>query len=424
LLLVAIFLFGAINLPLAAQTAPKTYAQHLVDSVLVKHPAVLVLAMHVTPPHSSENVIIASNIGRIGKQADEDDLRVIRTGKPNLAVNKTGDRFEVELPLQDENRTTIGALGVVFPYKIGDDKLMRHRQAEQIRDELHRRIIDVENLVEAFPYDPQFSSSTYAQKLIDDAMVKHPELLILAMHVTPPGGKDNVIIASNFGRIGKKSDEGDLMVVKTGKHSMDVSRNGDQFRGQLVLQDVSGEPIGSLAIVMPYKAGDDRVLLLKQAEQIRDEARRRASNAGNLLEPYPFVADAPPSNTYAQKIVDETMAKHPELLILVMHVTLPKASDNVILGSNIGRIGKKADEDDMRVIETGKTNLEVNATGNRFEAELQLHDRSGRTIGALGTVFAYRAGDDKAHFQKLGETIRAEIEERIPSVAKLVEPAR
>jgi hypothetical protein len=186
---------------------------------------------------------------------------------------------------------------------------------------------------------------------------------------------------------------------------------------------VSGERIGSLAVVMPYKPGDDKAQLLKLAEQIRDELRRRTSNAGNLMEPYPFVAQAP-TNTYAQRLVEETMAQHPELLILVMHVTPPNATMNVILGSSIGRLGKKADEDDMRVIETGKTNLEVNSTGNRFEAELQLHDRTGRTIGALGTVFAYQPGDDKTHFQKLGETIRAEMEQRIPSVEKLVEPAQ
>ena len=44
----------------------------------------------------SENVIIASNIGRIGKKAVEDDLRVINTGKTNLEVNAKGDHFEVE----------------------------------------------------------------------------------------------------------------------------------------------------------------------------------------------------------------------------------------------------------------------------------------------------------------------------------------
>src|ERR1700686_2541451 len=81
-----LFVAGAIAFPLFAQK-PGPYAQKLVDEALTKHPDVVILVMHVTPPGSAENVIVASNIGRYGKKADEDDLRVIETGKPNLEVN-------------------------------------------------------------------------------------------------------------------------------------------------------------------------------------------------------------------------------------------------------------------------------------------------------------------------------------------------
>jgi hypothetical protein len=97
----------------------KIYAQKLVDDTLAKHKGVVIMAMHVTPPGENENVIIGSNIGRIGKKADEDDLRVIETGKPNLEVNKKGDHFEVELVLQDQSGKTIGAVGIVFSYEGG-----------------------------------------------------------------------------------------------------------------------------------------------------------------------------------------------------------------------------------------------------------------------------------------------------------------
>src|SRR6267154_3389369 len=74
----------------SAQEGKKIYAQKLVDETLANHKEVVIMAMHVTPPGKTENVIIASNIGRIGKKADEDDMRVIETGKPNLEVNKKG----------------------------------------------------------------------------------------------------------------------------------------------------------------------------------------------------------------------------------------------------------------------------------------------------------------------------------------------
>lgn len=144
----ALWLVAVISLSLSAQTQGKTHAQKLVDETVAKHPDVLVLAMHVTPPNSSKNVIIASNIGRIGKEADEDDLRVISTGKPNLEVNKTGDRFEVELVLQDASGKTIGALGVVFPYKAGDKKSELQKRAERIRDDLRKQIPTLANLFE------------------------------------------------------------------------------------------------------------------------------------------------------------------------------------------------------------------------------------------------------------------------------------
>jgi hypothetical protein len=406
-------------LPLSAQTPPKTYAQQLVDQAVAKHPEVVVLAMHVTPPNNSQNVIIASNIGRIGKKADEDDLRVIKTGKPNLALNKTGDRFEVELPLQDANARMIGALGVVFAYRPGDDKSAFQKKAELIRNELRRRISHVANLMEPAQFDQRIPINTYGQHLVEEELAKHPEVIILALHVTPPKSADNVIIASNIGRIGKKADEDDLAVIKTGVPKLELNTTGDRFEDELVLQDVSGDTIGAVGVVFPYKTGDDKGEFQMAAEMIRDELRRHITNAGNLLEPYPY--SQTPTNTYAQKLVDETMARHPELQILALHITPPGSRENVILASSIGRIGKQADEDDLKVIKTGEPILEVHVSGKRFEVELQLHDASGKTIGAVSAVFAYTAGDDKAVLQKQAEQLRTEIEKKIPSVAKLVE---
>jgi len=107
---------------------------------------------------------------------------------------------------------------------------------------------------------------------------------------------------------------------------------------------------------------------------------------------------------------------------MAMHVTPPGKADNVIIASNIGRIGKKADEDDLRVIHTGKPNLEVNKTGDHFEVELVLEDQSGKTIGAVGIVFMNEKGKE-AEFQKKAEQIRDEMKQQTPTIKKLFEPA-
>jgi hypothetical protein len=135
-----------------------------------------------------------------------------------------------------------------------------------------------------------------------------------------------------------------------------------------------------------------------------------------------FVSAQEGKKIYAQKLLDETLAKHKEVVIMAMHVTPPGNTENVIIASNIGRIGKKADEDDMRVIETGKPNLEVNKKGDHFEVELVMQDQTGKTIGAVGIVFMYEKGKE-AEFQKKAEQIRDEMKQKTPAIAKLFEPA-
>ena len=125
---------------------------------------------------------------------------------------------------------------------------------------------------------------------------------------------------------------------------------------------------------------------------------------------------------YAQKLVDETLAKHKEVVIMAMHVTPPGKTDNVIIASNIGRIGKKADEDDQRVIDTGKPNLEVNKKGDHYEVEMVLQDQSGKTIGAVGIVFMNEKGKEQEFLKKATE-VRDEMKAKTPTIAKLFEPA-
>jgi len=135
-------------------------------------------------------------------------------------------------------------------------------------------------------------------------------------------------------------------------------------------------------------------------------------------------AQVPKPKIFAQRLVESEMEKHPDLVIIAFHVTPPGEKENVIIASNIGRIGKKADEDDMRVINTGKPNLEVNATGDHFEVQMAQRDKAGKIIGALAVVFPYKEGMDKEQLHAKGEEIRKEIEGQVPTLAKLFETAK
>ena len=50
-----------------------------------------------------------------------------------------------------------------------------------------------------------------------------------------------------------------------------------------------------------------------------------------------------------------------------------------------------------------------------------MQDQSGKTIGAVGIVFAYEKGKE-AEFRKNGEQIRDEMKQQTPTLAKLFEP--
>jgi hypothetical protein len=126
---------------------------------------------------------------------------------------------------------------------------------------------------------------------------------------------------------------------------------------------------------------------------------------------------------FAQKLLDDTLTKHKEVIIMAMHVTPPGKTDNVIIASNIGRIGKKADEDDMNVINTGKPNLEVNKKGDHYEVELVMQDQAGKTIGAVGIVFMNEKGKEQ-EFLKKATDIRDEMKAQTPTIAKLFAPVQ
>jgi len=276
----------ALALPLRADplAPPKSYAQQLVDEAVAANPGLLVIAMHVSPPGMATYPIIASNIGRIGKVADEDDMRVIETGKTNLEVAHGGTRFEVELAMRDVAGETIGALGLVFPYRQGDNKSALEKKAIAIRDRMAKRILNSASLVEPYPFDPLATTKTHAQKLVDETLRTHPELIVLALHVTPPKGRDNIILASSFGRIGKKADDDDAKVIASGEPSAGVYSNGKRYGVELRLLDASGKTIGALSAGWPYRQGEDEKAFLARAEQVRDELRARIPSVEKLVE--------------------------------------------------------------------------------------------------------------------------------------------
>jgi hypothetical protein len=267
------------------------------------------------------------------------------------------------------------------------------------------------------------ASGTYAGKLLDEVTRANPQVVAAAIIATPPKGAAAVVAAATeASSVGAQADPADLAARGSDAPTAELNTAGDRLVIRLPLHDVSNETVGTLRLTYAYRSGIDRAAVERSAAGIRDRLHRRISHAGNLFDPYPYERDAP-SHTYAQKLVDEFLERYPEIEIMAIHATPPESDYNIIAGSNIGRLGKKADNDDMRCVFTGKPNLEVNSTGKRFESEMQLHDRAGKVIGAVGVVFAYRKGSDKEALHAHAEEIRKELEKKIPDAESLFRPA-
>lgn len=128
----------------------KIYAQFLVNELMSANHDLLVVGLHAVAPKATDETMIASNLDRIGKKDDYDDIAVATLRKTILAPNlKEPDKFEVQVPLKDAKGNVIGATGLVFKYHQGDDEIKLHARALSIRDELAQKIPDLAALFKA-----------------------------------------------------------------------------------------------------------------------------------------------------------------------------------------------------------------------------------------------------------------------------------
>jgi iron complex outermembrane receptor protein len=124
----------------------------------------------------------------------------------------------------------------------------------------------------------------------------------------------------------------------------------------------------------------------------------------------------------AQKLVDDLVAKHPDLVRIALHLTPPDRADNMIVACNVAaRIGRKSDPEDLKAMQTGKP-VVLKEEGN-FDVTLPLHTASGKVIGAIGLTFKPQGNEQESAAAGRAKKMAAEVEKQITSEAKLFESA-
>jgi iron complex outermembrane receptor protein len=127
-------------------------------------------------------------------------------------------------------------------------------------------------------------SKILAQKLVDDLAAKHADLVRIALHLMPPNGSENIIVACNIAaRVGRKSDPEDLRAMQTGKPV--VLKEEGNFDVTLPLHTASGRTIGAIGLTFKPKGNEHGAAAAARAEKMAAEVEKRITSEAKLFEP-------------------------------------------------------------------------------------------------------------------------------------------
>lgn len=125
-----------------------------------------------------------------------------------------------------------------------------------------------------------------AQRLVEETMSRHKHLVLCFFHVTPPGQKDNIVIAANrLEAIGHKSDGDDLDVSDTGVTVIELQPELKRIEVLIPLLDRSGKRLGALGLVFPHLHNEMQAAYVHQAELIRLELQGKTASREALFIP-------------------------------------------------------------------------------------------------------------------------------------------
>jgi hypothetical protein len=128
-------------------------------------------------------------------------------------------------------------------------------------------------------------NAPYAQDLVVKTKNAHPELQKLGLHAIPPGQTDYAIIASPItSKIGKKSSEGDLSVLTSGKPTVERNEKGQFYDLCLPISDAAGRPLGITVMEIPFSAAKNSDDALAKATAVRDEMQKNIPGHDQLFQ--------------------------------------------------------------------------------------------------------------------------------------------
>ena len=147
---------------------------------------------------------------------------------------------------------------------------------------------------------------------------------------------------------------------------------------------------------------------------------------------YVFQADArrsvsPSTRLFAQKVVDDTLAMHPDIQSLELATTPPDKTECVTIASNEAlEIGEKCDRDELAALKTNEPLVKKEKEDGKeiYEAILSIHDSTGSIIGVAGMDFKPEPRQERSKIAERAKQIAKELESQLTSKEKMFESAK
>ena len=135
----------------------------------------------------------------------------------------------------------------------------------------------------------------------------------------------------------------------------------------------------------------------------------------------------PAAKIYAQKLVNETLAAHPDIMGLEISAAYAKKDDCSTIASDeeLG-IGEKCDRDEYSVMETNKPFADKTKEHGKefFDVNVPIHDPNGKIIGIVGIDFKPDPKQTPEQASERALQIAKEISAKVSSREQLYEPVK
>ena len=135
----------------------------------------------------------------------------------------------------------------------------------------------------------------------------------------------------------------------------------------------------------------------------------------------------PTAKIYAQKVVNETLAAHSDIMGLEISAAYAQKDECTTIASDeeLG-IGEKCDQDEYSVMKSNKPFADKTTEHGKefFDVNVPIHDVNGKILAIVGVDFKPDPKQTAAQASAQAVLIAKEIEAKVPSREKLFEPVK